>query len=380
MDTDEFPSDGAVAEHQPPRSDVIHAVGGVASGNDAQKAGKDANNSSARIFEELLDAEVRVDPAKLREVSRAGIPPLYRSTVYRYLLGISLVDKSCEMTMERMQEKDFEGLEATFAQIAACDDSGRVRQRPAALAFDATDCEPLITRAESKFANGYRCCDRYSTVGYAAWLAMHARLKYLPQFVGNHERRRRMESAWRALQVFYSEATPDEVNYIFELTLVFESVHTTAREVFFSVISLYHLLTHNNNVLQSPQCLQRQCGTFLMLFHATNFELYRHFAAEGVSVVEWLPGMLATLLAGRLHVEDLLRLWDWYLADALETLSFPLHMYVCLAILEEMTEVLIECEKSGIIQRLHRLPRIRAGSVIQRAIALRESVVSQGLL
>ncbi|KEG11544.1 putative GTPase activating protein [Trypanosoma grayi] len=117
-----------------------------------------------------------------------------------------------------------------------------------------------------------------------------------------------------------------------------------------------------------------------MLFRATNFELYRHFVAEGVSVVEWLPGMFTTLLAGRLHEEDLLRLWDAYLADALEYLSFPLHPYVCLAILAEMTEVLLECEKSGIIARLRHLPRIKAGSIIQKAISLKESIFSKGLL
>ncbi|CBH17514.1 hypothetical protein, conserved [Trypanosoma brucei gambiense DAL972] len=367
----------ATTDLQSPREEVVT----MASDGDhmIRKSLKDSN-SDAPIFGELLDAEVTVNPMKLREASRAGIPPLYRSAVYRYLLGVSFVDKSREMTVERMQEKDFEQLEATFAQIVACDEKGGSTRCHASHALFAADCDTMMTRRESKFVNGYRCSDRFSTFGCATWLAVLARLKYMPQFVGNHERRQRIESAWRALYVCHSEATPDEVNYIFELAIAFEAVYSTARDIYFSVESIYHLLTHHNNVLQNKQCLQHHCGVFLMLFRATNFELYRHFVTEGVSVLDWVPGILTTLLAGRLHVEDLLRLWDVYFADAQNCLGFPLHPYVCLAILAEMTEVLIECEKSGIIELLQNMPRMRMGCIIQRAIALKESVLSQGLL
>nr|CCC95175.1 unnamed protein product [Trypanosoma congolense IL3000] len=343
---------------------------------------KAIGNSSGNlpVFGELLDAEMEVNPMKLREASRAGIPPLYRGTVYRYLLGVSFVDKSCEMTMERMQEKDFEQLEATFAQIVSSDEQGAIKRCAASQILCATNSEQLLTRKESKFANGSRCSDRSSSFGYTTWLAILSQIRYMPQFVTNHDRRQRMESAWRALQVSHADASSDEVNCIFELALAFDAVYTNARDIYFSVESLHHLLSHNNNVLQSKQCLQQQCGMFLMLFRATNFELYRHFVTEGVSVLEWVPGMLTTLLAGRLHVDDLLCLWDVYFADALEYLGFPLHPYVCLAILVQMTEVLIECEKSGIIELLHHLPRIRTPSIVQRAIALRESVLSQGLV
>ncbi|PWV19106.1 hypothetical protein C3747_11g424 [Trypanosoma cruzi] len=347
----------------------------------------DRSNALARVFEELLDAEVSMNPSKLREASRAGIPSLYRSTVYRYLLGITFVDHSREMSLERMQEKDFEQLLTAFGRIVASDGTGqrpsvkgRIMQPLASPRLYDSETIPLITRDESQFANGYRCSDRSFSVGYAAWIKFRANLRYLPRFVGNPERRQRMECAWQALHVTSSGATPDEVENLFELALVFESVHGTARDIYFSTSSLYYLLTHHGNVLQNAQCLQRMCGTFLMLFRATNFDLYRHFVAESVTAVEWLPGMLKTLLAGRLHEEDLLRLWDVYLADALEYLGFPLHPYVCLAILEEMTEVLLECEKSGIIERLRHLPRIEAGSIIQKAISLKESVFSKDLL
>ncbi|RNF11006.1 putative GTPase activating protein [Trypanosoma conorhini] len=362
-------------------------AGAPSDGDDGDGVSNDRANALARSFEELLDAEVSVNPAKLREASRAGIPPLYRSPVYLYLLGVAFVDKSREMSLERMQEKDFEQLLSTFARIAASDETGRrpsvkgrIMQPLAPLTPHDAESIPLITRQESQFANGYLCSGRNFSVGYAAWLKLYANLRYLPRFVGNSVRRQRMEAAWQALHVTNSEASPDEVQDLFDLALVFESVHSTARDIYFSTASLYHLLTHHGNVLQSAQCLQRNCGAFLMLFRATNFDLYRHFVAEGVTVVEWVPGMLRTLLAGRLHEDDLLRLWDVHLAGALEHLSCPLHPYVCLAILAEMTEVLLECERSGIIERLRHLPRINAGSIIQKAISLKESVFSKGLL
>ncbi|ORC88688.1 putative GTPase activating protein [Trypanosoma theileri] len=334
---------------------------------------KDDISHSVRVFEELLDAEVLLNPAKLREASRAGIPVRYRSTVYRYLLGVAFVDKSREMTLERMQEKDFERMEATFGRIAAGGEGG-------GLAPLTDTAVPLLGRHESPFASGGRCTDKHAVTGNDAWAAAYARMKILPTLATDQERRNRFRAAVHALQVANSDATPDAVEHIFALARVFETVHKTARDIYFSTQTLYHLLTHHGNVLQSPVCLQRECGTFLMLFRATNFELYRHFMSEGVTVVEWLPDMLSTLLAGRLHDDDVLRLWDAYLADALEQLCIPLHPYVCLAILADMTEVLLECEKSGIVERLRRLPRIKAGSIIQKAISLRESVFSKGLL
>lgn len=67
-------------------------------------------NLQDQIFDELLDVEVRVNLTKLREAARLGIPPAYRAQVYRYLLGISYIDKSTEMTLERSQEHEFERL------------------------------------------------------------------------------------------------------------------------------------------------------------------------------------------------------------------------------------------------------------------------------
>ncbi|KAH9597111.1 Rab-GTPase-TBC domain [Trypanosoma melophagium] len=357
--------------------------------NSASAEEKDCRSHSVSVFEELLDAEVLLNPAKLREASRAGIPPRYRSTVYRYLLGVAFVDKSREMTLERMQDKDFERLEVTFARIATgignegsneTNNNNGNLNNSASLTPLTNAPVPLLARHESLFASGGRCADKHASAGNDAWAAAYTRAKSSPPLARDNERRKRLVAAAHALQVANSDATPDAVEHIFALARVFEAVHSTARDIYFSTQALYHLLTHHGNVLQSPACLQRECGTFLMLFRATNFELYRHFMSEGVTVVEWLPDMLSTLLAGRLHDDDVLRLWDAYLADALEQLCIPLHPYVCLAILADMTEVLLECEKSGIVERIRRLPRIKAGSIIQKAISLRESVFSKGLL
>ena len=45
----------------------------------------------------------------------------------------------------------------------------------------------------------------------------------------------------------------------------------------------------------------------------------------------WLPQMLQTLLAGQLHIDDVLRLWDYYLAECSERIVW-VALYVCLAL------------------------------------------------
>lgn len=350
------------------------------------------DHANLHIFEELLDAEVAVNVHELREASRLGIPSRYRAVVYRYLLGVALVDRSREMTMERSQDNDFDMLQSTYATLWQPDssntggggkkDSCQPSRRPSILTVQPMNDSTvtLMTSGESKAANFVRCSARGTTDSYAAWRKAVTRLRHTVPYSTEEGRWTRMSATLAALQAMYDGASAEDVDHIVALTIPFDAVHANARDVFYCVMMMYTILTHNGNILESPQALQRHCGTFLMLFRAVNAVLYHHFYVEGLTMLEWVPGMLTTLLAGKLLHDDLLRLWDYCLADISDALTFSIHPFVCLAILADLTEDLLECERTDILHRLNHLPHIDAAATLQRAIAIREEVFTKRLL
>ena len=117
-----------------------------------------------------------------------------------------------------------------------------------------------------------------------------------------------------------------------------------------------------------------------MILHFINDDLYVHLRTEEVDIRAWLPQMLQTLLAGQLHIDDVLRLWDYYLAECSESGSFGLHLYVCLALLAVLTEELLEMDGHMILVCLQELPRVDPEVLLQKAFAIREEVLSRDLL
>ncbi|CCW66034.1 unnamed protein product [Phytomonas sp. Hart1] len=309
--------------------------------------------SDARIFEELLDAEAVVDLSRLREAARLGVDPKYREMVYRYLLGVTLTDKSSEMTMERAQERDFELL-----------------RRP----------PPYTQGGRPIKTNGVRPFSAAYGQPSAGWERATAAVQLRAPFSHSPECRQWLHDVMESLQAIHSEASREEVVILIHLVLPFQAIKSSARDTFYCVNTIYNFLTHHGNPLQDEECLQHHCGNFMMLFHTLNPMLYRHFFTEGITTMDWVPRMLCTMLADRLHQEDLLRIWDYYLVDLGETLTFSSHPFVCLALLSNLTEELVECDKIEILYRLEHMPRINAEAVLQNAISIREDVYTSGLL
>eukprot|EP00796_Vickermania_ingenoplastis_P007442 gene7442-5240_t len=190
----------------------------------------------------------------------------------------------------------------------------------------------------------------------------------------DRERRQKMMLVFAALQMSFSEMTLESFLQVIHLTLPLEPIFNTAKDLFFCARALVHVLTHHRNILQDSTCKQHHCGNFLMLFRAVNAPLYKHFYREQVTVSDWVPDILSSLLTGFvLHQGDLLSLWDHYLADVSTHQGFPLHPYVCLAILMELTEELIECDREEILYRLRHLPRLDVPGLLRKAVAIQQS-------
>jgi hypothetical protein len=383
--------------------------------------------SQARVFEELLDAEVAVNLEKLREAARMGIPPAYRGVVYRYLLGVAFTDKSSEMTMEELQDKDFQLLQSAYTRIWGGGDEdddrggtggggvgvgGRSAGGKAAamnalkklLAFSASStamgvgasgtCGPLQSRQGSDDADSSRyslmmpftyrgssaASSNTPSATLAAWEESLTALRHISPYNQDMRQRAKMESAVAALQVMYSSVSVDHVQLLVLFARQLDMIASTARDTFFTVNALYGVLTQERNILHSEAALQTHCANFLMLFRSTLLPLYEHFIAEGLTTWEWVPSLLASLFAGRMHPDDVFAFWDYYLADKSEHQAMGLHPYACLATLSAMTELLIEAEKTELLYCLEHLPRVDTAAIMRKAVLIRESVCSKELL
>ncbi|TPP44898.1 hypothetical protein CGC20_11880 [Leishmania donovani] len=350
--------------------------------------------NDGRIFEELLDAEVAVNMEKLREASRMGIPPAYRGVVYRYLLGVAFTDKSSEMTMEELQDKDFQLLNTAYTrmELLTFSTSSAVAAVSATEGSGPLHCSSGFRGIGSGDAGGgtgggssgagtvatpfvYRGPSAVPALGpsatLAAWEECVTALRYCEPYNADARQWARMESALAALQMMYCNVSVDHVQLIVLLARQLDRVASSARDTFFTVHALFDVLTQDGNILHDAHTLQTHCGNFLMLFRSVLLPLYEHFTVEGLTTWEWIPSLLTCFFVGRMHPDDVF---------ALEHQAMALHPYACLAMLSSMTEVLIEAGKIELLYCLEHLPRLDTAAIMRKAVLIRESVYSKELL
>jgi hypothetical protein len=311
-----------------------------------------------RIFEELLDAEVFLNPVKLQECARQGVPQLYRSVVYRFLLGVSSTDKSTELTTERMQEEDYAELERAFFESHK---KWRGKQH--------STYSPLLL-----LGDGGSHQSRWE-------LSVDRRRFQHLCWESTSQRRRRFDSIVRVLQMTHAHQNllPCEIDWILAIAATLESLFSAPHETYYCAERLLDVIPIDGSE-KSRRQLQDRCGLFLCLFRSLNEDLYLHFSAEELRYDMWLPEMLATLLSANVALDDALRLWDTYLADVSECGDVPLHIFVVLAILDEFAEVLVELDRAGIRSFLKNIPRINVEHVLHKASGFRSEAISRELI
>lgn len=96
-----------------------------------------------------------------------------------------------------------------------------------------------------------------------------------------------------------------------------------------------------------------------------------YFDEEDLSFNQWLVPWLDHLLSRELPLECVLRLWDTYFSSEINN-EFSLHIYVCLAILEECQDDLLELEYAEIRGYLQHLPCFKMDEIISKALNLRD--------
>lgn len=350
-------------------------------------------------IEEILDADVVINVRQLRDAVRHGIrSTAHRGVAYRYLLGVSLADKSSEMRQERLQEEEFHALLRSHERWRCTGTmiSSQQPSFPSAGSYGSSHslrpAQPQLQQQTVAARNVSASLLAYGRLPMhvsprTAWevtenliyqqqkAAAAASPSYWEGTTKGDGEGMVLRDATAALQMFFSDCTLDHFLELVTFAIVLRRVYRSAKDLFFSARALIRVLQAPQNILHDSTSKQVICGRFLMLFRQLNTVLYTHFFREGLTTLEWLPSMLTTLFAGRMCHEELMCVWDYYVVDASLHGSFPLHPYMCLVVLVELTEVLIECDKEEILWHLHHLPHFSIRLLLRRAVALQESSV-----
>eukprot|EP00759_Apiculatamorpha_spiralis_P028498 PhF_6_TR31108/c0_g1_i2/m.45514 len=280
--------------------------------------------SRQRDIEEVMDMEVLVDLHRLRDLARLGLPKDVRGRVYRYLLGVRTADKSEEVTNQRAHEESFRALVPP----------GIVKLSPVAASVVA--------------ARGS----------------------------GTGEPSPKLISVLAAVTEISRHACPVIQRSILEMVVPLEGAIEEACDMYFAVCAFVAIGTYH-----TPERLTSAVGQFTTLLRETQPELWMFFHEVSVPLLVWVPGWLSSLLAGRLHDVDVLRLWDVYIADFL-TDKLNLHLFVCLAILDLQRERVTSFTTAEEVLSLFclKLPRLCIDEVVTHARNIREEVRARDLI
>ncbi|KAF2073773.1 hypothetical protein CYY_004907 [Polysphondylium violaceum] len=279
-------------------------------------------------FTELLGGEVFIDMDKLAAISKHGIPDKVRPEVYKYLLGISKNDKSEEEKVKKQQQQDYKEI-------------------------DKNDSE--ITKKIRSHLKRYQSYHKERT--------SDQRIKIDFQSV---EIRNKIEN----ILISYVNYNNDIEYYSFGMLAIlgpFIAILQSESDIFFCFVSMMKKIDENLN----NEGLAPKLSRFIMLFRSVLPELFSHFEEEEISNNDWATSWIQNLLSCELPIDCVLRLWDTYLSASL---GLDLHVFVCLAILTNFSEELLELEHSEILAFLQHLPGIDMDQIIAQAYNIRDDI------
>ena len=122
----------------------------------------------------------------------------------------------------------------------------------------------------------------------------------------------------------------------------------------------------------AEESLSVKISKLIMYLRTVAPELFNYFEEEELLPTDWATSWLSFLLARELPLESILRLYDTYWSN-LDGLD--LHLFVCIAILINCSESLIELDISELKSFLQRLPqRMDMDEIISQAYNLKIEV------
>jgi len=274
-------------------------------------------------FRDLLDVEDSVPMEKLADIARHGVPSKIRGEVWKYLLGVSKPDKSEEMKHERKQTAEYNSLDKSISTELV----RNIRQQ--------------LNRAYSKheFFQQEMVQQRIINI-ISSYMNYNTEKEYHPGMIS------------LITPFVYSQKKESEIFWSFEALL---------RKID------YHF---------DDDLMTDKLSRFMMYLRSVHSELFNYFEEEELSPNDWAMSWLKYLLSRELPLECIMRLWDTYFSypDGLD-----LHIYVCLAILSNCSEELLELEISELKAFLQHLPMMDMDQIISQAYNIRDEIRSNNL-
>ncbi|KAN0048009.1 hypothetical protein ACTA71_002400 [Dictyostelium dimigraforme] len=284
-------------------------------------------------FTELLSGEVYIDMDKLIAISRHGIPDKVRPEVWKYLLGVSKTDKSEEERVKKQQQQEYKEI-------------------------DKNDTE--TTKKIRAHLKRYHNRDKSDTRIKIDWQGVEIRNKIENIIIAYNKYNNDLEYSFGMLSILGP----------------FISTLQTESDIFFCFAAMMKKIEENLQI----ESLTLKLSRFIMYFRSVlpelnlyqltnnynliNFLRFSHFEEEEINSNDWATSWIQNYLSCELPIECTLRLWDTYLSGRL---GLDLHVYVCLAILTNFSDELLELEHSEILSFLQHLPGIDIDQIIAQA-------------
>lgn len=308
--------------------------------------GKHISTYSEAEFQNLLTADesvVNID--RLRESARYGVPHSVRGEVWKILLGVANPDRSEEMSTRKKVTEGFEKIRS------------------------AAKVDHVVMKKLRKDVKRYTQSHRDD---FFAIRSVRLRLEeLLVVFLSTSK-----EYAYNKTALVHMLAP-----FVYCLDSNNSSNNTDDQSGSNTEgMDAYHCFAHMMASLEhSPTSskIHKSMSKFLMLFRALLPELYTHFEDEELVPNDWALSWLKDMLAHSLSLECLLRLWDTYFACDEQ---WDMHIYVCLAILRQTAEEMMELESSELLNFLQTLPVLDMDQIIMHAYNIRGELLESKLI
>mmetsp|Transcript_44815 Transcript_44815/g.106272 ORF Transcript_44815/g.106272 Transcript_44815/m.106272 type:complete len:297 (+) Transcript_44815:186-1076(+) len=289
-------------------------------------------------YRDILIADTFVDLPRLKLRAQHGVPEEIRAEVWKYLLNVSKLDKSEEVSITKKMEENYWDMAQTSQNDIEV--LGAVK---AVLRHFPPQWEAALDAKSRKMIERVAVC-----------------------FLSHNT---------------FAQCSPT-VAYLIPPIITCTQEESDAYYCFQGL--MIRIIT-----LMPETDLNLRVGRFVMLFKTIYPEVNAALEDEEVEVNEWAVSWLRFLLCRELQVENSQRLWDSYFAADSEDLQAQqeredgllLHPYVCLAILEHLQGTIIELsERSEMLATLHHLPAMDMDQIITQAQSIRDEVKTRNLL
>jgi hypothetical protein len=309
-----------------------------------------------REFNELLDAETYVDMDRLRDLARHGIPDSLRGHVWKYLLNVASPDKTQEVTKLKHLKMSYLNRNVVDAanKSLLMTIKSHLNQNKKTILYHLS-LRGSINEDEEERRNKMIQIE-------------HVLLAFMIHYTEIQFPRLQQQGIQQNMQQIFDVGLIDLLcPFVYALNGVEHDIYYCFQAFMNQIMTRFPIGIE----------LNESVGKLMTLFRCTQLDLYLYFEQEEVEPNDWATPWIRYMLSRELPLNYVCRLYDQYFA----TNDFDLHYYVCLALLQEFQEELMELDYSEIRVFLRFLPteNLDMEKIIKHAYNIRAYVSTRDL-